>query len=233
MVMDFDRALKSYKEFKAAGISDDEAVKWLRKIFRVNDDMIRKIRAASDTGTSLPAPQKAIQRVPRAPASFIAAPTTAYELEEAESVVVIMPPLTSPQQRRSLAKQVFPEAREVLDIMSLTDIPGNKPRKPLKFYEKIKVLPTPAKFSPSSISDSAFTKMFSYENRYLAEGPSYTYDTLPNMTADPFERFVNVPRGSRVWVCTYDGMWGGYWARVDVYVSPEDFSQNTGYQKLA
>ena len=36
---------------------------------------------------------------------------------------------------------------------------------------------------------------------------------------------VDVRRGIRVWICTYDGQWGGYWSRVHVYVNSEDFKE--------
>jgi hypothetical protein len=39
---------------------------------------------------------------------------------------------------------------------------------------------------------------------------------------NPFERTVNVPKGTRVWVATYDGQWGGFWQKVLVFVNPED-----------
>ena len=137
-----------------------------------------------------------------------------------------------PKSRQARVDHMLPEWKQVLNRMSMMDIPGNKLRKPKKFVEKITIIPTPANFSPSSQGDYAFTNSYSYDGVSLAEGPSYTYDSMMNVVGSPYERTVDVPRGTRVWVCTYDGQWGGYWSRVDVYVNADDLASSPGMKLL-
>lgn len=141
------------------------------------------------------------------------------------------PPLTA-ESKQAIVNAVLLEWRQVLNDMSMLDIPGNKLLKPKKFVEKIAVIKTPAGFNPSAQGDYAFTHSYSWDGKQLTKGPSYTYDSMMNVVGSPYERTVDVPKGVRVWVCTYDGQWGGYWSRVDVYVHPDNLAASPGLRKL-
>lgn len=110
------------------------------------------------------------------------------------------------------AKRTLPEYKEVLSRMG-----GAKPR---KFVEAITIIPCPATFNPSSQGDYAFTHSYAYRvsDGEFVEGPGYTYESMMVSGVNPYEREVDMPRGMRMWVVTYDGMWGGYWSKVNVYV---------------
>jgi hypothetical protein len=62
---------------------------------------------------------------------------------------------------------------------------------------------------------------YDVKEKRLTEGPSYSYDSMLSQGINPYSRLVDVPTGHRVWVVTYDGMWGGFWS-VNVYVPPGD-----------
>jgi len=134
--------------------------------------------------------------------------------------------------KQSMVDRVLPEWKQVLNNMSMMDIPGNKLLKPRKFIEKITIIPTPAGFNPSAQGDYAYTHSYSYTGGRLIEGPSYSYESMMNVVGSPYERTVDVPKGTRVWVCTWDGQWGGYWSRVDVYVNPDDMIGSPGLKRL-
>lgn len=119
----------------------------------------------------------------------------------------------SPEEVKSL----LPEYREVLGEL--------RGLKPIKFVESIVVLKCPAPFNPSAQGDYAFTSAFTWDGRTLSRGPSFSYDTMLATGVNPYERIVNVPQGVRVWIATYDGQWGGFWSRVDVYMNVVDFSR--------
>ena len=110
-------------------------------------------------------------------------------------------------------KKYLPEYQEVLKASG-----GYKPR---LFVKSIKVVKCPASFNPSAQGDFAFTHAFVYsvEKKRLTEGPFYSYDTMLSSRINPYEREVDVPEGSRAWVVTYDGQWGGYWSKVLVFIS--------------
>lgn len=136
------------------------------------------------------------------------------------------------ESKQAMVNRVLPEWRQVLNDMSMMDIPGNKLLKPKKFVEKIAIIQAPANFNPSAQGDSAFTSSYSWDGKNLAKGPGYTYESMMNVVGSPYERTVDVPKGARVWVCTWDGQWGGYWSRVDVYVHPDDMIGSPGLRLL-
>lgn len=111
----------------------------------------------------------------------------------------------------------FPEAKEVLERFSE---PHGRLLKPRKFMQAIRIVETPARFNPAHLGDCAFTHSYSYntDTRELTDGPSYSYDTMLSSGVNPTTRVVDVPANIRVWIVTYDGMWGGYWSNVTVYV---------------
>ena len=112
-------------------------------------------------------------------------------------------------------KRLLPEYREILNQAG-----GHKPR---KFVERIDVIECPAGFNPSAQGDFAYTASFMVNrDGVVSSGPSYSYDSMLGSGVNPYERQVDVPRGSRIWVVTYDGQWGGAWARVLVFVHPDD-----------
>jgi hypothetical protein len=113
--------------------------------------------------------------------------------------------------------RLLPEYTEVLSRSG-----GHKP---VKFIESIVVIKCPAPFNPSAQGDFAYTQSFSYDGRTLSSGPAFSYDTMLATRVNPYERIVNVPPGIRVWITTYDGQWGGFWSRVDVYMNEADFSR--------
>ena len=172
---------------------------------------------------------------------------TPHEMTEAEGIEeeyrskgyrVVHPEAAGPSMtwttegKQAMVNRVLPEWKRVLDDMSMVDIPGNKLKKPKKFVEKIEIIQTPAGFNPSAQGGYAFTNSYSWDGENLMKGPSYTYESMMNVVGSPYERAVDVPRGTRVWVCTYDGQWGGYWSRVDVYVHADDLISSPGLKLL-
>lgn len=111
-------------------------------------------------------------------------------------------------------KRYLPEYKEILEDWSNL--------KPRKFVEHITIIRCPAAFNPSAQGDFAFTKSFVYKDGALYKGPGYSYDTMLTAGVNPYEHTVDVPKGVRVWVTTYDGQWGGFWSRVDVFIHPTD-----------
>jgi len=115
---------------------------------------------------------------------------------------------------RHLAEKYFPEYQKVYEAAR-----GSKPR---KFVENIQIRTCPATFNPSAQGDFAFTHSFVWDGKTLTKGPGYSYDSMLAERVDPYERQVDVPRGTRLWVVTYDGQWGGHWSRVLVFVHPDE-----------
>jgi len=111
------------------------------------------------------------------------------------------------------AKKRFPEYKEILKMSG-----GHKPR---KFVEAIKVIKCPATFNPSGLGDYAYRSSYFVKDGIITPGPSYSYDTMMSSRIVPEERTVDVPKGTRMWVVTYDGMWGGSW-KVQVFVHELD-----------
>jgi len=70
--------------------------------------------------------------------------------------------------------------------------------------------------------DFDYTHSFVWNGKTLTKGPGYSYDTMITEGVNPYERRVDVPKGTRMWVVTYDGQWGGYWSRVLVFVHPDE-----------
>lgn len=93
---------------------------------------------------------------------------------------------------------------------------------PLKFAHAIEIVVCPAEFTPSAQGDFAFTSSYHWNGKYLTRGIGYSYDTMLGSRVNPYTRTVDVPPGHRVWICTYDGQWGGRWSRVLVFCHPED-----------
>ncbi|MBA7593228.1 hypothetical protein ES703_00146 [subsurface metagenome] len=115
------------------------------------------------------------------------------------------------------ARQYLPEYKEVL-----AEAGGRKPR---KFVEEIRVRICPATFNPSAQGDFAYTSAFVWDGENLAKGPGYSYDTMIAGRVNPYERMVDVAKGTRVWIVTYDGQWGGFWSRVLVFVHPDELPE--------
>lgn len=113
-----------------------------------------------------------------------------------------------------MVNRVLPEWRQVLQKSG-----GYKPR---KFVEAVEIRTTPASFNPSAQGDFAYTSSYVWDGKELRSGPGYSYDAMMVAIESPYERTVDVPRGTRVWVTTYDGQGGGFWSRVVVYVHPAD-----------
>ena len=175
-------------------------------------------------------------RVPEASLSLQEA-MSKYETEriaKPAAAASMQPETLAIQSKKSfIINKSLPEWQQVLYNMSHMDIPGNKLLKPKKFVEKIEVIKTPAQFNPSGISDTAFLHSYSWDGKVLTEGPSYSYDSMMNIVGSPFERNISIPRGSRVWICIYDGAMGGFWRKVDVFVNADDFAQDKYLQQLA
>ena len=114
----------------------------------------------------------------------------------------------------SEVKQKFPEYKKILEMSG-----GYKPR---KFVKAIKVVRCPAKFSPSDLGDCAYRHSYFVDSKgEIAQGVSYCYDSMIGVGVYPKERTVDVPKGTRMWVVTFDGMWGGFWD-VSVFVHEAD-----------
>ena len=111
-------------------------------------------------------------------------------------------------------KKYLPEYKEILEDWNNL--------KPHKFVENITILRCPATFNPSAQGDFAFTKSYVYKDGVLTKGPGYSYDSMLAGGVNPYEHTVDVPKGVRVWVTTYDGQWGGFWSRVEVYIHATD-----------
>jgi hypothetical protein len=94
--------------------------------------------------------------------------------------------------------------------------------KPIKFQQAITIKKAPADFQPSGLNDTASRIVYDFHGGKVDRVISYSYDTMMNMVPDISDRQVTVPEGHRVWVVTYDGMSGGYWSQVDVYVPASD-----------
>ena len=124
-----------------------------------------------------------------------------------------------------MVKKQFPEHKEILARCG-----GYKPR---KFIQAISIVPCPAPFNPSAQGDCAFTHSFLVENGKITPGPAYSYDTMLVSHVNPYERTVDVKPNQRVWVCTYDGMWGGFWHTVNVYVHRNMITQLNPENTLA
>ena len=110
-------------------------------------------------------------------------------------------------------KKRFPEYKEILEMAG-----GYKPR---KFVEAITVIKCPATFNPSGLGDYAYRSSYYVKDGEITTGPSYSYDTMMSSGIQPTERAVDVPKGTRMWVVTYDGIWGGHW-EVKVFVHELD-----------
>jgi len=121
----------------------------------------------------------------------------------------------TPKLPMAKLQRILPEAPQVL-----AEAGG---RLPIKFAQAVEVVQCPDTFNPSAQGDFAFTHSFSWDGRQLSKGPAYSYDTTMNVVRSPYERTVEVAKGTRVWVVTYDGQWGGYWSRVLVFVHAEDY----------
>lgn len=122
---------------------------------------------------------------------------------------------STPETKIAQMKRQLPEHSQVL-----AESGGHNPR---KFIEKIEIIKCPAEFNPSAQGDYAYTTSFDWDGKKLIKGPSYSYDTMMNVVDSPFGRTVDVPKGHRIWITTYDGQWGGFWSVVNVYVHPDDF----------
>jgi len=107
-------------------------------------------------------------------------------------------------------KRLLPEYKQILELSG-----GHKPR---KFIEKIKIIKTPATYNPSGLGDAAYRFSY-YVDKYgkITPGPSYSYESMMAVGVKPVERTVDIPEGTRLWIVTWDGMWGGNWT-VEVFV---------------
>ncbi len=115
------------------------------------------------------------------------------------------------------AKKRFPEYKEILEMAG-----GYKP---VKFVQAIEVIKCPAKFNPSGLGDCAYRSSYYVKDGEITSGPSYSYDTMMSSGIQPTERIVDVPKGTRLWVVTYDGIWGGHW-EVKVFVHEFDMLES-------
>ncbi len=107
-------------------------------------------------------------------------------------------------------KRLLPEYKQILELSG-----GRKPR---KFIEKIRIIKTPTTYNPSGLGDAAYRSSYLVDkNGNITPGPSYSYDTMMYSGVQPVERPVDVPEGTRLWIVTWDGMWGGSW-EVNVFV---------------
>lgn len=114
-------------------------------------------------------------------------------------------------------KKRFPEYKEILETSG-----GYKPR---KFVQAIEVIKCPAKFNPSGLGDYAYRHSYFVKDGEITSGPSYSYDTMMSSGIIPTERIVDVPKRTRMWVVTYDGIWGGHW-EVKIFVHELDMLQS-------
>ena len=110
-------------------------------------------------------------------------------------------------------KKRFPEYKKILEMSG-----GYKPR---KFVQAIEIIKCPAKFNPSGLGDYAYRHSYFVKDGTITPGPSYSYDTMMSSRIVPEERIVDVPKGTRMWIVTYDGIWGGHW-EVKVFVHELD-----------
>lgn len=111
------------------------------------------------------------------------------------------------------AKRMLPEYKKILEMSG-----GNKPR---KFVKAIKIIKCPVKFSPSGLGDYAYQHSYFVANGQITQGISYSYDSMIGVGVSPEERMVDVPKGTWMWIVTFDGMWGGFWD-VKVFVHEAD-----------
>lgn len=113
------------------------------------------------------------------------------------------------------AKLDLPEYKEVLKAAG-----GYKPR---KFVQRITIKQTPTPFNPSQLGDCAFAHSFLYDiqRKICVKGLCYSYDSMLGSGVSPTERQVVVPEGMRLWYVIFDGMWGGFWHTVNVYIAPK------------
>jgi len=96
-------------------------------------------------------------------------------------------------------KERFPEYKQILELSG-----GMKPR---KFVEKINVVMCPVKFNPSGLGDYAYRHSYFVDKKgEITTGTSYCYDTMMSVGVSPIERMVDVPKGTRMWIVTYDGI---------------------------
>lgn len=118
------------------------------------------------------------------------------------------------------AKKYLPEYKKILEMAG-----GRKPR---KFVEKIKLIETPAMFNPSDIGDCAYMSSYMVDKSgNVSPITGYSYGSMMCSGVEPTERIIDVPDGTRVWVVTYDGMWGGSW-KVDVFVHKSEYKLLSG-----
>lgn len=110
-------------------------------------------------------------------------------------------------------KRCLPEYKEILEMAG-----GYKPR---KFVEKIEIVNCPTVFNPSGLGDFAYRTSYFVKDGKISQGFGYSYDTMMSSGVQPVDRTVDVPRGTRFWVVTYDGIWGGHW-EVKVFVHKDD-----------
>lgn len=116
------------------------------------------------------------------------------------------------------AKKRFPEYKKILEMAG-----GHKP---VKFVQAIQVIKCPTTFNPSGLGDYAYRSSYYVKDGHITTGPSYSYNTMMSTRGVvPEERIVDVPRGTRLWVVTYDGIWGGHW-EVKVFVHEFDMLES-------
>lgn len=186
------------------------------EVIKKDPTRFKEIGALSPTGVISPATAY--------PPPKAHSPTTARG-EQASGALSIA---WTTEGKQAVADRVLPEWKQILRDMSS----GDKLLKPRKFIEKLCIVLTPAGFNPSAQGDFAFTRSYAWDGGQLTKGPSYTYDTMISTIESPYERTVDVPKGVRVWICTYDGQWGGFWSRVNVYVHPDDLLEKPGLKLL-
>lgn len=107
-------------------------------------------------------------------------------------------------------KRLLPEYKQILELSG-----GHKPR---KFIEKIRIIKTPAIYNSSGLGDAAYRFSY-YVDKYgkITPGPSYSYESMMAVGVQPVDRTVDIPEGTRLWIVTWDGIWGGHWT-VEVFV---------------
>jgi hypothetical protein len=112
-------------------------------------------------------------------------------------------------------KRLLPEYKEILEMAG-----GYKPR---KFVEKIRIIECPTMYNPSGLGDYAYrTSYYVDKNGVVTHITGYSYDTMMYTGVQPVERMIDIPEGTRVWIVTYDGIWGGHWD-VNVFVHKNDY----------
>ena len=110
-------------------------------------------------------------------------------------------------------KKVLPEYNKILEMAG-----GHKPR---KFVENIKIVDCPTVYNPSGLGDYAYRTSYLVDKDGIHQDVGYSYDTMMSSGVKPVDRMVDVPRGSRMWIVTYDGIWGGHW-EVLVFIHKDD-----------